>query len=258
MTERIRTLLVLSGLVSLFTSQAWAISNPYDGNWYVAAGAGYSFYSLDGDNDISACSGLPPDHYYKTSLHDSGFVSFTTGYAWTRFDTAFPALMLGVNFSYAFNGEVRGSIDKYSSTAFTNYHYTYDFSRQSLMGVVKLDLFNGNGFMPYITGGAGISFNRASNYQEEALSGVTPRVSPGFGTAFHSAFAYMLGAGVDYAICDDIWVALGYQYGNYGTVVTGHGDVQPSISKDYSHDELENRLRAQSVTLEFTYLINYI
>jgi len=258
MTRRIRALALICLGTSLLVSQAWALTNEFYGNLYLSANAGRSYYVMDGGNNINACSGLPPDHYFRTSIHDGSFVGITGGYSWTRYDTMFPAIMVGLNFTYGFNGEISGKIEKYSLSNFTNYDYSYDFGRQSLMAVVKLNVFNYFGFMPYLTTGAGISYNRASNYDEDPLNGVTPRVSPGFDTNYHSSRAYMVGAGIDYTIRDDIWVGLGYQYGDFGVVSTGNGEVQITSNKDYRNDHLKNKLRANSVSLEFTYLINYV
>ena len=260
MTRRIRALFLLSLLSTPFlASQALAAANLYDGYWTLSAGAGRSFYRMDTDNYIVASEPLPPDHYYKNDIHDGSFVNITGGYTWARYADAFPAFMLVLNYTYAFQGKVSGYINQYNLGAFQNYSYSYDFSRQSLMAVIKANIFSANCFMPYIIAGTGVSFNKASSYREQPLSNVTPRISPGYDTGHHSSWAYIVGAGVDYAFRDDIWVGLEYNYGDFGTVDTGSGAGTPTVTGvNYSDQHLTNSLRANSVLINFTYLLNYL
>ncbi len=260
MTRWIRSLFLLSLLNTLFlNSAAWAIAAEYDGNWYLSAGAGRSLYRMDTDNYITACNFLPPDFYYKNQIHDGSFVNLTGGWAWTRYDDMFPAFMLGLNYTYAFQGKVSGYIDQYNLSSFQNYVYSYDFSRQTLMAVFKANIFRGHGLSPYLTVGTGASFNKASSYKEQPLANVTARVSPGYDTGHHTSWAWMAGAGVDYAICDDIWVGLEYNYGDFGTVETGNGQGTPTVTGvNYSDQHLKNSLKANSFLINFTYLINYV
>lgn len=261
MTRRIRALLLLCLLnTPIFTSQAWAIYNVYDGAFYLSAGVGRSFYLMDTDNYINPGTNWPADHYYKNDIHDGSFVDVTFGYAWTRYCDWFPALMMGLNYTYAFQGKVSGYINQYDLSQFQNYTYSYDFSRQSLMLVLKADIFRlDSGVMPYVIVGGGQSLNKGSSYREQPLSNVTPRISPGYNTASHTQWAYMVGAGIDFAFRDDIWVGLEYTYGDFGTVKTGNGDPTPSLTgMNYSGQHLSNTLRANSIALNFTYLINCI
>lgn len=261
MTRRIRALFVLSLLnASICVPSAYAIANEYDGNWFLAAGGGRSIYNVsDSDNYISACDGLPPDHYYKTEVHDGSFVDITGGYTWTRLDNMFPAFSVGLRYTYAFNGNIDGYVNQYDLSAFKNYSYRYDVSRQTLMAVFKANLFNGQGFMPYVLVGGGVSFNRASDYKESPTDNVTPRITPGYSTNTESQWAYALGAGVDYAVRDDIWIGLEYNYGYFGHVETGHGQATQTVSgANYSDSKLSNKLAANSIFVNFTYLINYV
>lgn len=244
----------------ILTTSSWAIENVYDGTWYLSAGAGRSFYQMDSDNFINPGPGWPDDHYYKNSIHDGSYVDVTAGYAWTRFSCWFPAFLLGLNYTYAFQGKVDGYVNQYNLNQFQNYTYSYDFSRQTLMAVLKADIYKSEyGFMPYLIAGTGASFNKGSNYKEEPLMNVTPRISPGYGTGNHTSWAYIVGAGVDFMIRDDIWVALEYNYGDFGTVDTGKGQGTPTVTGvNYSDVNLSNKVRANSVAINFTYLLNYV
>lgn len=261
MTTWLRSLALLSLLnVPVLTSSAWAFENVYDGAWYMNLGAGYSFYRVAGDNYINPGPNWPADYYFDTNIHNGSFVEATFGYAVLKACDWFPVLMLGVNYTYAFSGNVSGYVNQYTLPEFQNYTYNYDFSRQSVMGVIKANFYRSPyGLMPYLMMGTGASFNKGGSYTEQPLASVTPRVSPGYGTNTHADWAYMLGAGVDWAFRDDIWLGLEYTFGDYGKVETSNGvEVSSLTSVDYSTQHLSNKLRANSIALNFTYLINYI
>lgn len=259
MTRRIQAFILLCLLNTPFlTSNAWAIYNEYGGNWYLSGGAGRSLYQMDADNFINPGPHWPADHYYKNNIHNGSFVNATGGYAWVRYGDWFPAMMLGLSYTYAFQGKVSGYINQYNLNQFHNYTYSYDFSRQTLLGIFKVDIANVDCFMPYLIVGTGASFNKASGYKEQPLSNVTPRVSPGYGGGTHTSWAYIVGAGVDYMIRDDIWVGLEYNYGDFGTVQTDDGaDTATVTGVNYSEQHLSNRLKANSFLINFTYLLNY-
>ena len=209
---------------------------------------------MDNDNFINPGTNWPDDHYYKNDMHDGSYVDLTFGYALTRYCDWLPAIMFGLNYTYAFQGKVSGYINQYNLGQFQNYTYSYDFSRQSLMGIAKLDIWRGpKNVMPYFIVGTGASFNKGSSYSEQPLANVTPRISPGYSTGTHTSWAYMLGAGIDYAFRDDIWVGLEYNYSDFGTVQTGNGEPTKSLTgMNYSGRTCQIHLRANSVALNFT------
>jgi opacity protein-like surface antigen len=233
--------------------------NVFDGFWYLGVGAGRSFYQMDSDNYINPGPGWPNDHYYKNSIHDSSFVEANAGYSWVRFNDWFPAVSLGLRYDYSMNGKVSGNINQYNLGQFRNYSYSYKFNRQTLLGMFKLDIYKYNCFMPFVLVGAGMSYNKGSNYVEQPLANVTPRISPGYSSNSTYNFSYIVGAGIDYAFRDDIWATLEYNYGDFGNVRTGNGQVVPSIPGiDYSTQHLTNKIKANTLLLSFTYLLNYV
>jgi opacity protein-like surface antigen len=69
----------------------------------------------------------------------------------------------------------------------------------------------------------------------------------------------MVGAGVDWAFRDDIWLGLEYTFSDFGKVKTSNGaDTSSLTGLNYSTQHLSNKLRANSIALNFTYLINCI
>lgn len=245
--------------ISFIATQAFADDTEFDAYWFLSIGAGRSLYWMDKDNYINPGPNWPDDYYFKTDIHDGTFVNARGGYIFTRYHDWFPAVAVGLSYDYAFQGKVSGLINQYNLNEFQNYSYSYDFSRQTLLGIVKLDIVRYNCFMPYVIGGTGISFNKASSYKEQPLANVTPRISPGYDSNTNSYWSYMLGLGVEYTMRDDMWVALEYNYGDFGYVQTGRGAGTPTVTGvNYSDQHLQNRLKANNFLLNFTYLMNYV
>ncbi|MBX3709677.1 MAG: outer membrane beta-barrel protein [Gammaproteobacteria bacterium] len=260
MTKRAPALALFCLLSMPFlSSYTWADDTEYDGYWYLSAGAGRSLYWMDKDNYVNPGPNWPDDHYYKNDIHDGNFVNVGGGYALTRYHDWFPAFFFGLSYDYAFSGKVSGHINQYNLNQFQNYTYSYDFSRQTLLGVVKADIVRWNCLMPYLTAGTGVSFNKASGYKEQPLANVTPRISPGYASNTNAYWSYMLGIGVDYAMREDIWMSLEYNYADFGLVQTGRGaGTQTVTGVNYSDQHLQNKLKANTFLLSFTYLIDYV
>lgn len=262
MAERIRILILLCLLNLPFLTtqaQAWTLYDDYEGGWYVDASVGRSSYKMDKDNFINPGPFWPSDHYYKNSIHDASFVGVGAGYAWRGDSQWLPVIMAGLDFSVAVQGKVSGFINQYNLPQFHNYSYSYDFSRQTLLAVVKGGITSCLGWMPYLTAGTGPSFNRASSYSEEPLANVTPRISPGYGTATHSSWSYMIGAGIGYELHENTLVSLEYNYSDFGSVRTSNGAGTPTVTGvNYSDVHLSNTLKANSLLLRVSYLLNCI
>lgn len=259
MAQRIRKLIFLSLFnLSFFMSQAWSFClDEFDGSWYLSAGAGRSMYRMDSNNYINPGPGWPNDYYYKNDIHDGSFIDIGGGYSLIRYTPWFPGFMLGIDYTYAFQASVTGFIKQYTLDQFLNYSYTYDFSRQTVLALFKATIYRFNGFMPYLTVGTGPSFNRASDYTEEPLTGVTPRVSPGYGTSTHNSWAYILGVGFDYVLRDDVALGFEYNYGDFGKVYTSNGAGTPMVTGvNYSGQHLSNTLKANTFLMRFTYLLD--
>ena len=114
---------------------------------------------------------------------------------------------------YVSTTTVSGTVEQYTLPDFTNYNFKYDIQLLNILATLKLDLYRWKNLMPYVIGGVGLTNYSTSEYTEQALSGVTPRVSPAYGSNSGNNFSYLLGVGLDYAILENLWINAEYNPG---------------------------------------------
>ncbi|CAM2995595.1 Opacity protein and related surface antigens [Legionella steigerwaltii] len=195
-------------------------------SWFIALGGGAQFPELHSQMKVNNGSGFPSpfdfDRYSITN-DNGGVIAASAGRRWQNNNFWFPSYSLSVFWQYFFKTHIRGEITQYSLPEFTNYNYNLDFTSNLLLASGKINLFRYVIFSPYVNGGIGSSFNNVSNYREEAFSGVTPRVSPGFRDSNTSEFAYNVGAGIDVQFFPQLIFSVGYIYQDLGPISSGNG-----------------------------------
>lgn len=216
-----------------FSKNAGYVQNPSmqsvfsaQGNWFISLGAGVQFPELHSNIQVNNGSEFSaPYNYDRYSINNNNgaVLAASVGRRWQNDNIWFPSYSLSIFWQYFFKTQLHGKITQYSLPQFTNYNYNLDFTANLLLISGKMNLFKHGMFSPYINGGIGSSFNKVSNYNETALAGVTPRVSPGFRTANTSEFAYNIGAGVDVHFLPQFILSLGYIYQDLGPYSSGNG-----------------------------------
>ncbi|HHF7366579.1 TPA: outer membrane protein [Legionella bozemanae] len=202
---------------SIFNSQ---------GNWFISLGGGTQFPALNSYMKVNNDSEFPEpfnrDRYSITN-DNGGLIAASVGRRWQNNNFWLPSYSLSLFWQHFFKMHIRGEITLYSLPEFTNYNYNLDFVSNLLLASGQINLFQYGIVSPYINGGIGSSFNHVSNYSEEAFSGVTPRVSPGFRGSNTSEFAYNVGVGIDMHILPQLMLSVGYLYQDLGPISSGHG-----------------------------------
>ena len=197
-----------------------------DSSWLLSLGVGgqQSQWNASSVNNGSLFP-LPysQDRFSSSSSSTKALISLFAGKSWQRDQPWLPAYSLGVLYQSLFSSPLQGSITQYSLPEFTNYRYQAQASSNLVLASGKWDLYRYHQALPYVTAGLGAAFNRFNGYQETALPGVTPRLSPGFADNSNSRFAYQLGAGVDYEVNPQLMLTVGYQYLNLGRLDSGPG-----------------------------------
>lgn len=196
------------------------------GNWFISLGAGVQFPELHAHIQVNnGAEFSAPYNYdqYSINSNNGAVITAFVGRRWQNDNIWFPSYSLGLFWQYFFKTQLDGKITQYSLPQFTNYSYDLDFTSNLLLISGKMNLFKHGMFSPYINGGIGSSFNKVSNYNETALAGVTPRLSPGFRTANTSEFAYNIGAGIDVHFLPQFIFSLGYIYQDLGPYPSGNG-----------------------------------
>ena len=194
--------------------------------WFIAVGGGEQYAISSRNIFVNNGSNLPAPYNqdtYTTNTDNSAVFSLAAGKRWVNDSKWISASSLSLNWQHYFNIQPGHNILQYSDPEFLNYTYNWNFDSNLLLANAKLDLLRYQRFAPYITGGIGAAFNYAHGYNETALSGVTPRLSPGFQNHTTTQFAYQLGTGVDLQLNPKLILSVGYNYQNLGGVFSGSG-----------------------------------
>jgi opacity protein-like surface antigen len=222
--------------------------------WFVGLGAGWM--SPFGTNATlfapSGMPGFPDDRYAGEGSKGAGQYSIFAGYQWRRPTEWLPAYSLSLQYTYTASASVNGFIYVNNLPDSRNFTYKYDVSQQLPMAKLKLDLYRWNQFMPYISGAAGVAFNRGHNYSDAPIPGETLMLRRyGFNAATQTEFAGTFGAGLDYWLNDRGQLSLGYELSYYGNASTGNGQGVLSAS------HLGNKLNANAVILQGSYFCDW-
>ncbi len=200
--------------------------------WFIGLGAGVQ--QLNIVNPIYVANGSSftyPYNYdkFSTQTNAQAVVAAEIGYRWKNTSQWipgqkwFPGYAISLYYNHLFSTNVGDQIEQYSTPAFTNYRYTWKVSADALLAIAKLNLIEYQQFIPFIQVGLGGSFNHATQYGETAYSNVTKRINPAFGDNTIGAFAYDLGAGVDWQFSPQFSLSLLYQFQNLDRVESRPG-----------------------------------
>lgn len=243
---------------SLTTTYAMPqIQTPNDPGVFLGADAGMLFTQVMGSNSIGTGAGWPPDYYSTQSITNQPGFFFDSGYTWAHSADWFPYYTAMLQYFYLPITTVKGSIDQYSLPNFRNYNYQYDISLLNIMGLIKVDIYRWNNFLPFILAGAGVVNYDVSNYKENPTSGVTPRVNPLFSGNNGNNFSYELGIGFDYILQKNLWLNIQYTYFNFGTIQAGPGTNYSTLTgTNYDNESLKNKISAKGIFAGATYYID--
>lgn len=222
--------------------------------WFVGLGAGWMvpFGTNATHFAPSGMPGFPDDRYSGEGSKGAGQYSIFAGYQWRRPSTWLPAYSLSFQYTYTASANVTGFIYVNNLPDAKNFTYKYAVSQQLPMAKLKLDLYRWNQFMPYISGAAGIAFNRGHNYSDAPIPGETLMLRRyGFNAATKTRFAGTFGTGIDYWVNDRGQLSLGYELSYYGNSGTGYGQAVLSASR------LGNTFNANAVVLQGLYFCDW-
>lgn len=196
-------------------------------NWFLTIGGGGQFPQSKSNITVSNGSNFPSpfdvDTYSSHQHATNGLLLLSAGRRWALERPWIPAYSLGLYYQYLFPSKTSGTITQYSEPQFKNYNYQFNTTSNVLLASAKMNVYKINRLSPYISGGIGGAFNRLSNYQEIALPGVTPRISPAFASNTSNQFAYNAGAGLDLQLLPSLLVSVGYLYQHIGDATSGPG-----------------------------------
>jgi len=220
----IRLVLCLA-FCSLLTTTAFASLATklfHNNNWFVGASLGTARPSIDKSTTVPNGSSQPSpynvDLYNIDQPGSSNAWSVLFGYRWLRDSLFFPMYSIALRYQSLHNFTVNGTIEQYSLPNFTNYNYGADVSAQTWTLQAKLDLYKCRLFAPFLSFGVGKALDKFSGYDESAVSGITPRVSPAFASETNTHTTVNAGFGVDYFLNKQFTFSLAYEYDDFGTI----------------------------------------
>lgn len=227
--------------------------NQMNKGWFFGLDAGWVKPSLKNSTSVLNGNSAPaPNNSDLYTVNNPGSTSEVTGYAGYRFirDTWFvPSTSVAVRYQHINRFTVKGTVQQYSLPTFTNYNYSFNLSSDVLSLQGKADLFQIGFLAPYFGAGIGIATNKFGNYNEQATSGVTARVSPDYANRSYTNATFNIGAGFDFQINRNFSATLAYEYTNLGTVKSGKGE-----GDSWTGEALQfGLLRAQMVSFSVYY-----
>lgn len=197
-------------------------------NWFMRGDIGWLWPQLNDSLTANNGSGYPaPQNVdaYSASMNSQTMLAIVAGYRWYNDRTWLPARALALRYQHFFSQNINGRVTQYSLPQFNNYTYTWNMNANVYSVYSKIDLVKQGRFMLYIDGGVGAAQNNTRSYQEMVLSGVSARISPGFGANTNMQFAYNAGVGVDFNISHQVMLSLGYSYQSLGALLSGPGQL---------------------------------
>lgn len=188
--------------------------------WYVGIGAGATFLAAD-SSSVFTSPGWPDDKYTIDNVDTSALFSVFGGYQWERDCQWLPFLSVQARYYYSTESNVKGKVRQFSLPELENYHYDYSLRTQSVLGLLKANMYRYNRVAPFVLGGVGVAWNKTSDYHEKAYPNVTPRPSPDFKGETTHHFAYLFGTGLDFILTQNIWLSATYHFEYLGHARTG-------------------------------------
>ena len=215
-----------SGFAQLFTS----------GGFFLGGGVGAFWPSYESSSSIPNDSGAPApyDMGLYTISEPGATVAWPVylGYRFARDNALFPYVDVSFRYEHVDGNTVNGVIDQYSLPNYENYSYSLNTFSDVFTIDGRADIYRWGPISPYVSGGLGGAVNSTSDYNEQAFSGITPRISPAYANNSSGSFSGDVGAGVDYFITTRLWASVGYEYAYLGKVQTGNS--VPASNSDES------------------------
>lgn len=251
---------VITAVGLLFANNAHAMNffgnmnDSIPSGWFAGFGLATGQANITGNNPQYASSGIPDfpdDMYVFTSSQHPTLTTFSLlgGYQWQRNADWLPAYSLSLNHMNSLsNAKINGVIYQNSLPDAGNFSFNYKISTQLLMLKLKADIYRFHQFMPFVSVGGGMAFNKASDYSTSPIPGQTAMVQEdGFASRTTTQFAKSIGAGVDWAITNKLQATLGYEYTSYGDVETGTGTTA------LANNHLTQKLTSNAFGLQLAY-----
>lgn len=122
---------------------------------------------------------------------------------------------LGIAAGVTSDARPSGNIWDDANPTFNNYTYSYRIQHTYVAVKGKLLADRGYWFIPWVSGGLGVGFNKARDFQNTPLifEAVT---MPNFASNTKTSFTYTLGAGIQKTVNQHWQLGMGYEFSDWG------------------------------------------
>jgi opacity protein-like surface antigen len=155
---------------------------------------------------------------------------------------------LGLRIAEAGNANLTGNVWEDADPNFNNFNYKYKVNHVDVAVKGRLIGDFGQFAEPYISGSIGVGFNRAYGFT------LTPNLSeevasPAFASNTTTTFSYTLGIGLQKTFYENLQVAIGYEFADWGK-----SGLSPAVGQTTSRGPTLNHLYAQTLQLSLFYV----
>jgi len=134
------------------------------------------------------------------------------------------AVQIGISYHDITKMGVNGSLEQGISPPFTPFNYNYSINSSQLLVEAKLLHQWNKLFYPYLTGGIGAGFNKATNYSTNVPNYLT--LTPYYSDKSSTSLSYSVGLGINFLKFQPIAIGLGYRFSDLGQVKLGNGHLR--------------------------------
>lgn len=244
------TALATSLILSTVSAQAGTMGTINDFetcNWFASIAGGPVWAQAGETQTFFLASGIEKTYQAsKSALYTMG-----TGELFLGLQNAFNPDWLaqyGVEGSITSYTQLSGHIWDDALPQFDNYRYQYQIENARVLAKGKLFLYRPYSVIPWISGGIGVSFNRAYNFNSEPLI-FEALPSPNFTNNTTTSFAYTVGAGIQKELNEHIQYGIGYEFADWGKSALGNASGQTMNS-----GLKLNHLYTNGLLINFTYV----
>jgi opacity protein-like surface antigen len=157
------------------------------------------------------------------------------------------ALQLGLSYHYITQMDANGVLAQGVTPPYPQFNYRYSINSAQLLAAAKFLHQWNELYYPYLIGGIGAGFNKASNYSTSVPSYLT--LTPDYSNKSSSSFSYSVGLGIDFFKFHPVTIGLGYRFSDLGQIRLGDGRIR---NREISSQLGQSHLYLNTFLIEMT------
>lgn len=154
---------------------------------------------------------------------------------------------------HPYGARVKSAILQYGLPQQDAYDYQYKLQQKTLSAHMKANVYRYHNVMPFVSLSMGLQSTQYHRYQEDVARATTAHADsfmPNFNDKTINQLSYVVGAGIDYMLRDNLWIGFEYGRGDFSDMRMGSG--RGLFSADY----LKNTSTASTLALNIHYFLD--